>query len=273
VGADLRQPPTLRDGAAATMLRDLDADVAVVADYGRIVPQDLLAIPRRGFLNVHPSLLPRHRGATPVAATIAAGDRETGVTVIAMDAGVDTGPIVAVSHRPLGGTESAPDLETALARDGAALLAATLPAWVDGSAVSVPQPAGGATVTRTLRREDGRLDPRDGAVALERRVRAHRPWPGSFVEIPQGRLIVVEAAVGAAPSSVSRTDGLLLGDDAPATIVADGDGIALATSDGLLRLIRVQLAGGRPMTGAELRRGHPAVVGAPVRSAVRESPR
>ena len=273
VGAVLRQPPTLRDGAAAAMLRDLDPDLAVVADYGRIVPEELLGIPRRGFLNVHPSLLPRHRGAAPIPATIAAGDDETGVTVIAMDAGVDTGPTVAVSHRPLTGAESAPDLEAALARDGAALLRETLGAWLEGSVAAVPQPVAGVTMTRTLRREDGRLDPALGAIALERRVRAHRPWPGSFVEIPQGRLIVLEAAMGSAALPVSEAEGAPPGARPAYAVVADGDGIALATADGLLHLVRVQLAGGRPMTGAELRRGRPAVVGAPVIMPVRESPR
>ncbi len=280
VGADLRQPATLRDDAAVAMLRDLAPDVAVVADYGRIVPEVLLGIPRRGFLNVHPSLLPRHRGATPVPATVAAGDAETGVTVIAMDAGVDTGPIVAMARRALDGAESAPDLEAVLARDAAALLSATLGPWLDGALASVPQPADGATVTRPLRREDGRLDPAEPAAVLERRVRAHRPWPGSFVEVPQGRLIVLEAALAGEAGEAARaatragTSGWPTPADVPAgTIVADDDGIALATSAGLLRLGRVQLAGGRPMTGAELRRGRPAVVGASVRAPVRESTR
>jgi methionyl-tRNA formyltransferase len=277
VGVDLRQPATLRDDAAAAMLRDLAPDVAVVADYGRIVPEVLLGIPRRGFLNVHPSLLPRHRGATPVPATVAAGDAETGVTVIAMDAGVDTGPIVAVTRRTLDGAESAPDLEAELACDGAALLGATLGPWLDGALASVPQAAEGATVTRTLRREDGRLDPAEPAAVLERRVRAHRPWPGSFVEIPQGRLIVLEASLGdAGGDGASGTAGAGAStrpSPPTGTIVADGDGIALATSAGLLRLRRVQLAGGRQMSGAELRRGRPAVVGASVRPPVRESTR
>jgi methionyl-tRNA formyltransferase len=272
VGADLRQPATLRDESAAAMLRDLAPDLAVVADYGRIVPPALLEIPRRGFLNVHPSLLPRHRGATPVPATIAAGDAETGVTIIAMDAGVDTGPVVAVVRRPLAGTESAPDLEAALARDGAALLAEVLEPWLAGTTRSVPQPAVGATVTRTLRREDGRLDPAEPAAVLERRVRAHRPWPGSFVEIPSGRLIVLDAAVAGSEADAAA-ESAVPGTPAPGTLVPDGDGIALATAEGLLRLRRVQLAGGRPMSGAELRRGRPGIVGAPVVPAVRESTR
>ncbi|MCU0504963.1 MAG: methionyl-tRNA formyltransferase [Chloroflexi bacterium] len=278
VGADLRQPGTLRDAAAVATLRDLAPDVAVVADYGRIVPETLLAVPRRGFLNVHPSLLPRHRGATPVPATIAAGDAESGVTIIAMDAGVDTGPIVATAHRPLDGTESAPELEEALARDGAVLLATTLGRWIDGTAAAVPQPGDGATVSRTLRREDGRLDPGEAAATLERRVRALRPWPGSFVEVPQGRLIVLDASVpdaarlGGGPHGAGATV-TAAPSEVPGTIVADGDGIALVTADGLLRLRRVQLAGGRPITGAELRRGRPGIVGAAVRPAVRESGR
>ncbi len=271
LGLDLRQPATLRDGAAPGMLRDLAPDVAVAADYGRIVPEALLAIPPRGFLNVHPSLLPRHRGATPVPATIAAGDRETGVTIIAMDPGVDTGPVVAVSRRPLDGTEAAPALEAELARDGAVLLEETLPRWLDGSLSAVPQPAEGATVTRPLRREDGRLDPSSPAAVLERHVRAHLPWPGSFVELPQGRLIVLEASLSAGGEG-SGSDGGDARPAAPGTIVADGDALALATVADLLRLDRVQLAGGRPMTGAELRRGRPGIVGAAVRVPVRESP-
>ncbi len=265
-GLDLRQPATLRDTAAVAMLRDLDPDLAVVADYGRIVPATLLDIPRRGFLNVHPSLLPRHRGATPVPAAIAAGDRETGVTVIAMDAGVDTGPIVAVTRRPLDGTESTPDLEAALATDGVALLAATLGPWLREEIDAVPQSDDGATSTRPLRREDGRLDPTQPAIVLERRIRALRPWPGSFVEVPSGRLIVHDGAA-ATPGDTARP-GVAVG-----SIVADGDGLALATSEGLLRLTRLQLAGGRVMSAAEMRRGRPALVGSTVRAAsgVRES--
>ena len=261
VGLPLLQPRSLRVPEAARALAALHPIVVVLADYGRIVPEALLAVPAAGFLNLHPSLLPRHRGATPIPAAIAAGDPETGVTLFRMDAGMDTGPMVATTRRALDGTETGPLLEAVLAADAAALLAAMLPGWLAGELSAIPQPEAGTTITRPLRREDGRLDPALGADALERLVRAHLPWPGSFVETPLGRLIVTRAAVGPAEAA-----------DVAATIVADGDGVALATHDGRLRLLDVRLAGARPMTAAELRRGRPALVGSTVVPAVGESP-
>jgi methionyl-tRNA formyltransferase len=244
LGLRLLRPATLRDPAVARAIAELRPDLGVLADYGRIVPRTVLAIPRLGILNVHPSILPRHRGATPIAATIAAGDDEAGVTVIVMDEGVDTGPVVALDRWPIGPSVDAPGLEAEAAARGAALLLDVLPGWLAGRRRAIPQAAAGITVTRPFRREDGRLDPALPAHELERRVRAMRPWPGSFIETSIGRLTVLEAATGPGQS-----------DDRPATIVVDGDGLALATSSGRLRLVRVQPAGGRPMTGAELRRG------------------
>ncbi len=150
--ARLRAP----DSVAAVLA--LEPDLIVLADDGRIVPPDLLGVPL-GALNLHPSLLPRHRGATPIAASILAGDTETGVSIIRMDSGIDTGPILAVERVPLTGRETAPELETRLARLGAALLVRTLPAWLRGTISPAPQPAEGATTSRMFRREDGRLDP------------------------------------------------------------------------------------------------------------------
>jgi methionyl-tRNA formyltransferase len=178
-----------------------------------------------------------------------------------MDAGMDTGPIVAKTRRGLDGTETAPLLEAALAADAAALHAATLPGWLAGELRAIPQLETGVTITRPLRREDGRLDPSVGAEALERLVRAHLPWPGSFVETPFGRLIVTRSAVGPAEAT-----------DVASMIVADGDGLALTTVDGQLRLLDVGLAGARSMTAAELRRGRPALVGSAVAPPVGESP-
>ncbi len=259
-GLPLFQPRSLRTTEAVEMLAHLRPTVVVLADYGRIVPDALLAVPPAGFVNVHPSLLPRHRGATPIPAAIAAGDPETGVTIFLMDAGMDTGPIIATARRGLDGTETAPTLEAVLAADAATLLAVTLPEWLAGELRAVPQPESGVTTTRPLRREDGRLDPRAGAETLERIVRAHVPWPGSFVETPLGRLIVTRAAVGPAAAP-----------DVVATIVADGEGLALATVDGRLRLLDVRLAGTRSMTAVELRRGRPALVGSAVVPLVGES--
>ena len=237
------RPERVRAPETIAAIAALGPDLGVLADYGRIIPPDLLDVPRRGILNIHPSLLPRHRGATPIPATILAADSEAGVTVIAMDAGLDSGPIVASEAWPLRGDEDSPGLEDDAARRGAQLLARVVPGWLDGSIDAVPQDDSLATLTRPLRREDGRLDGGRPATELERRIRAYRPWPGTFMETTAGRLGILEADVGE------------VGGDEPGTLVADGEGLALAAQDGRLRLLRVQPAGGRPMSSAELRRG------------------
>jgi methionyl-tRNA formyltransferase len=253
LGLPLLQPDRVRSPEAVAAIAALRPDLGVLADYGQIVPAAVLAIPPHGILNIHPSALPRHRGASPIAATIAAGDPIAAVTLIRMDEGLDTGPVVAAASWPLAGDETAPVLEAEAARRGAALLIATIDDWLAGRRPAVPQATTGVSLTRPLRREDGRLDPARGAPALERQVRAYQPWPGSFVETAEGRLIVHAAQV--APSVPG---------DAPGQIEADGDGLALTTTDGRLRLTDVQLAGRRRTDAAALRRGAPALAGRPV---------
>jgi methionyl-tRNA formyltransferase len=246
----LLQPPRLRDPVAIAEVADLRPDLGVLADYGQIVPRELLDLPGRGILNVHPSLLPRHRGAAPIQAAIAEGDDRTGVTIIRMDEGVDTGPIVAATDWPLVGTEGAPDVEAFAAREAVALLAGTLDRWLTGTATATPQDASHATTTRPLRRADGRLDPALPAQVLERRVRAYRPWPGTFLETPAGRLAVQAASV--APEEPG---------DLPGRLEGQGDRLALTTSGGRLVLDEVQLAGRRTMRGDEFLRGQPELLG------------
>jgi methionyl-tRNA formyltransferase len=249
----VQQPERLRSEEMRAALAALDLDAVVLADYGRLVPGSLLGVTRHGFLNVHPSALPRHRGATPIQATILAGDSTAAVTLFEMDEGLDTGPIVATSSWALTGAETAPELEADAAARGATLLRETLRPWLAGDRPAVPQPPIGATVTPTLRREEGRLDPTRGADELARAVRAYSPWPGSFVETAAGRLQVITAAAAAGEPA-----------DAAGILVADGDGVALATIVGRLRLLEVRPAGGRTMSGAELRRGRPQLIGAAV---------
>ncbi len=166
---------------------------------------------------------------------------------------MDTGPLVAVDRTPLAGDEDAPAVEARLAQRAGDLLARAIGPYLRGELAAFAQPEDGVTVTRPLAREDGRLDPSQAAIELERRVRALRPWPGTFVDLPGGRLAVLRAAVG---------EGA--GADEAGTVVADGRGIALATPTGRLSLVEVRPAGGRAMDGAAYRRGHPAVVGARV---------
>jgi methionyl-tRNA formyltransferase len=243
-GLELLRPARVRAAEAIAEIAALSPGLGVLADYGQIVPPALLDLPTHGILNVHPSLLPRHRGATPVPATILAGDPEAGVTIILMDAGLDTGPILAAERWPLRGDETAPDLELEAAARGARLVTSILPPWLAGELRPVPQDETAATLTRPFRRGDGLLDPGRSAAELERRVRALTPWPGTFLETARGRLVVHRAAVGEGSRG-----------DRAGEFVADGDGLALGTADGRLRLLEVQPAGGRRMTAAEFRRG------------------
>jgi methionyl-tRNA formyltransferase len=246
-------PERLRDPAATVDILALGAELVVLADYGRIVPEALLDFPY-GALNLHPSLLPRHRGAAPIQATILAGDRETGVSIIRMDRGVDTGPIVAAERVALTGHETAPELEADLADVAANLLARTVEPWIRGELVARPQDEDEATLTRPLQRTDGRLDPHRPAAELERAIRAYLPWPGTYLETSvMGRLIVRSGIAGPSASS-----------DAPGRLVAEGDGLALTTANGRLLLGQVQLEGRRAMDASTLRRGAPSLVGTAV---------
>jgi methionyl-tRNA formyltransferase len=253
-GLPLLQPARLRSPASVAEVLALEPELGVLADYGQIVPAALLDTIPQGMLNLHPSLLPRHRGATPIPATILAGDRRTGVSLIRMDAGIDSGPLVARREVALAGSETTPDLEARLAGEAAGLLTRSIDPWLAGDLPPQPQSADGVSLTRPLRREDGRLDPSRPAVELERQVRAYLGWPGSFIETAAGRLVVLAASAWA-PSQVLAQ---------PGTLVADGPGLALATSSGALRLDRVQPAGRRAMTGPELLRGRPGLAGTSV---------
>lgn len=246
----LLQPARLREPEAIAQVADLRPELGVLADYGQIVPRDVLELPRLGILNVHPSLLPRHRGAAPIQAAIAGGDDRTGVTIIRMDEGVDTGPIVAATDWPMVGTERASDVEAFAAREAAALLDGTLDRWLAGTAPATPQDDAAATTTRTLRRADGRLDPASPAQVLERRIRAYEPWPGTYLETPVGRLAVHAASTAAAEPG-----------DVAGRLERHGDRLALTTVSDRLVLDEVQLAGRRAMRGDDFLRGQPELAG------------
>jgi methionyl-tRNA formyltransferase len=239
------RPARLRAPEAISQVVEHMPDLLVLADYGQIVPAELLELPRFGALNLHPSLLPRHRGASPIPAAILADDHETGVSLMLMDAGLDSGPLIKQRRLTLRGVETAPELEHALAEVAAELLAVSLPLWLNSELLPLPQDEEGVTLTRPMRRSDGRLNPNLDAIDLERQVRAYQPWPGTFFETADGRIVIWRARVGD-------------GDGSPGTIL---DGPAIATADGSLELLEVQPAGGRRMSGDELVRGRPGLVG------------
>ena len=243
LGLPVRTPARLRrDEAAQAAFADLDLDAAVVAAYGLILPQTMLAAPRRGCLNIHASLLPRWRGAAPIQAAILAGDAESGVTIMQMDEGLDTGPMLLREAVPIGPGTTATDLHDALAAFGARLI---LRALAENPA-PVPQPDAGATYAPKLTREDGRIDWTRPAEDLLRRVRALNPWPGTFSTLDGAMLKVLaaEPAVGAGP---------------PGTVLDEQ--LTVACGGGAIRLLRVQRAGRTAMDAAVFLRGYPMRAG------------
>ncbi len=244
LGLPVRTPARLRHGAAEhAAFAALDLDAAVVAAYGLILPPAMLAAPRRGCLNIHASLLPRWRGAAPIQAAVLAGDAETGVTVMQMDAGLDTGAMLLKGRVPIGPRTTAADLHDALAALGADL---ALQALRDPPAPA-PQPAEGATYAPKLTRDSGRLDWTQTAAQLDRQVRAFTPWPGAWTALDTETLKVLRAEP--APSA------------GPPGTVLDG-GLLVACGEGALRLLRVQRPGRAPMEADALLRGFPIPPGA-----------
>lgn len=246
------QPTSLRkDPGAVAALRDLGADIVVVAAYGLLLPQDVLnATPGRA-VNVHASLLPRWRGASPVNHAILEGDARTGATIMLLDAGWDTGPILAQRGTTIGPDETAGELTDRLATLGADLLAETLPGWLSGAIDPLPQDDAAATLAPRLEKKDGCLDWRLPGAALARRVRALQPWPGSFTTLPGGERLKVHRA-----TAIDEVDP-----GPPGLVVVSDDGLAVVAGRGLLRLDDVQAAGRRRVTGSEFARGRQALAG------------
>lgn len=247
------QPGPLRRPEALALLRDLAPDLIVVAAFGQILPSDVLALPLHGCLNVHASLLPRWRGASPINAAILAGDAETGVTIMLMDAGLDTGPALAQRATPIGSAETAGELSDRLALLGADLLVETVPRWLAGVITPEPQDESRATVTRLLQKSDGRLDWQRPAEELARQVRAHTPWPGAFTTW-EGRTL-----------KILRARAISFETDLPpgACFASAGEAaLAVICGEGALALEVIQLEGKRAMPSAEVVRGHPALASA-----------
>lgn len=249
-GIDVFQPEKLRKAdAIATLKRWEDIDAYVVAAFGQILPQSVLDIPRLGSINVHASLLPRWRGAAPIQAAIRAGDAETGITIMKMDAGLDTGPMLRARAIPIAPDETGASLHDKLATLGAELLIATLADYFSGLIVPQPQDDALATLAPRIDKDEGRIDWTRPAVEIERLVRAFTPWPGTFTGFNGALLKILRGTViagSAAPGQVIRSDG----------------GLAVGTGDGLFVPQTVQLAGKNPVTAGDFARGYPDFTGA-----------
>lgn len=244
LGIPVLQPETLKDPAAIEQLRALAPDVGVVAAYGEILRRAVLEIPRLGYLNIHPSLLPLHRGPAPVTGAILAGDDLTGVSIIKLTAKMDAGPILAQITQALDPAAKAGPLTTALMNEGGRLLNEILDAYAAGTLTPHVQDESAATYTQMLSKADGQIDWSLPAQVIERMTRAYDPWPGAHTHAAGQPLRVLAAKLHGTPSG-DRTPGTLL----------DAEQAIVATGNGLLELLSVQPAGKKPMSGADWRRG------------------
>ena len=250
-GLAVLQPESFKDVSAQGELAALELDVMIVAAYGLLLPQPVLDIPRHGCINIHASLLPRWRGAAPIQRAILAGETITGVTLMQMEAGLDTGPMLASRECFIGEEDTAGDLHDRLARTGADLLGECLPAILDGTLKPTPQNEADATYAAKLSKEEAVLDWAEGAELLARRIRAYNPWPVAQVGFGGDRLRIWRAkALDGNPQSE------------PGEVLAVGaSGIDVAAGRGVLRITELQAPGGKRLGAREFLNGHPVARG------------
>jgi len=247
-GLDVFQIEKFKVAGTIEGLAALEPDLIVVAAFGLLLPTEVLSLPKFGCVNVHPSLLPRHRGASPVATAILQGDEITGVTIMLMDSGMDTGPVLRQREVPISNEDTTGSLGKKLAQVGAELLMETLPLWLEGRIEAQPQDESKASYTRMIKKEEGQIDWRLSTKELWCRVRAFDPWPGCYTEWRGNRLKLVKVL----PLYDQRSDGpgkvIALAPPAPVAV-------GVQTRDSVLGLVRLQLEGKREMPADEFVRG------------------
>jgi methionyl-tRNA formyltransferase len=252
LGLPVTQPTKLRDGTFAAWVREQNVDVALTIAYGRILPLDVLEGPRLGCVNLHASLLPKLRGAAPITWAVVRGETETGVTLMKMDVGMDTGDILEKFPTEIGPDETAGELSLRLSAISALAVRKGLPKYMRGEYVPVPQQHDLATLAQILKKEDGRMDFTQPARRLHDHVRGMAPWPGAFTKRGDKVVKVLETRV----SDVSRTDK-----KPGEVLIADKTRVLVACQPGALELTRVQLEGKKPVTGPDWAMGRGVAVG------------
>ena len=251
-GLTVRAPKSLKSAEEQQAFADLDLDAAVVVAYGLILPQAILDAPRMGCLNLHASLLPRWRGAAPIQRAIMAGDTETGVMVMQMDAGLDTGPVLLAEHMPITPTTTAGSLHDDLSHVGASLMVRALAALSRGSLVATQQPDVGVTYANKIEKEEARIDWTRKATELDCHIRGLTPFPGAFFEVARGDVITRIKVLRAEPVSAKGVTSEVLSLE---------DGITIACGEGALRITELQRAGKGPMKADDFLRGFALTVG------------
>jgi methionyl-tRNA formyltransferase len=251
LGLTVEQPATLKTAAAQAGLAAYAPDLMVVVAYGLILPQAVLDIPRLGCLNIHGSLLPRWRGAAPIQRAILAGDQRTGISIMKMDAGLDTGPELLRRELAIGPHETAGELHDRLAPLAAQAIVDAVRGWAANTLPAQPQPPSGATYAAKIRKEEARIDWSDSAMAIDRQVRAFNPWPVAETRLGDEQVRVWEARV--AQQAQSAADAV-----PPGTVMRAVDGhLLVATGDGLLELLTLQFPGRKPLKARDVLNSRP----------------
>jgi len=252
------QPASLKGADVVEQLAGFRPDVIVVAAYGQILPQQVLDIPRHGCINIHPSLLPKYRGASPVAAAILAGDEFAGVSIMLMDRGLDTGPILSRAMISISVQDTTESVTAKLSQVAARMLQDTLVGWVRGEIVPQPQNEDEATYSPQISKEDGEIDWGLPAIEIWRRVRAYYPWPGCYTRWQGKQLKIIEAVPLPAEKTIEAGRAVAL---TPAEGKAEA-AFGVQTGEGILGVVRVQMEGKRAMSAAEFLRGQRNFIGA-----------
>ncbi|MCX6005680.1 MAG: methionyl-tRNA formyltransferase [Chloroflexi bacterium] len=253
-GLRIIQPETFKNAEEISALEELQPDIIIVAAYGQILPDSVLRIPKYDCINIHPSLLPKYRGPSPVAAAILNGDVITGVTIMMIEKKVDSGRILEQKEIPVKGDDTTESLSERLAKLGAELLTDTIPSWVAGKIQPRQQDETQATYTRMVAKEDGRLDWNLPAVQLWRRVRAYYPWPGCFTDWNGVRLKIIKAV------PINEIEAGKVGEVVALPRTGEAR-VAVRTVDGLLGLAVVQIEGKREMSAGDFMAGHRDFIG------------
>jgi methionyl-tRNA formyltransferase len=256
-GLPVHQPASFKSPEALEILRSLELDALVVVAYGLILPPAALQCPKHGCINIHASLLPRWRGAAPIQRAVLAGDSKTGVTIMRMDAGLDTGPMLATREIDIGAADTAKTLHDRLARLGAELIGETLNALKEGRVREMPQPSEGVTYAEKINKAEALIDWRQDAVQISRRVRAFNPWPVAETRLDGAQLRIWDAQM--LDSEMTPSNRVLIGPVAtiePGTVLAATHaGIDVACGRGVLRILRLQLSGRKPLCAQEFIKG------------------
>jgi len=251
LGLPVLQPEKIRRPAALEEIRNLSPDVGVVMAYGQILPKAVLEFPRYGCLNLHASLLPRHRGAAPIQAAILEGDRETGVTVMYMDEGLDTGDIMLMEALEIGAAETGGELHDRLGLLAGTMIVEALDQLEAGSAPRVSQNEARATYAPKISREDGRIDWASSATAIARMIRAYHPWPGAFATFQTNTGATRVAKILRAEPLAAATPN----DAPPGSLRPESQYLEIQCGEGALRILELQPEGKRPMAVADFLRG------------------